>query len=375
MASLYTLHGWHLSYYTGKVLAYLRYKGLPFRGPEVNAWTLMRHIPQRFGAAVMPVLVTPEGEWIQDSSDIIDRLEQRHPSPSIHPQDPVLRFASYLMEAWGDEWWVPIAMHSRWNYPENYPLFEHDAGTQLLPGWPAFMQRALVRRVANTLRGMLPAVGVRAAQNATLERWTLTLLDQLDTHFRAQPFLFGNAPALGDFGLVATMYGHLGRDPWPAREWIAPRPHLRAWIDRMVQPADQRPKVSAPVQWQMADTLKPVFTTVFAEFTTWVHQIDALNRQAAPGLTPGRFLRRVMDDVTISTAAGPIQRAATPFTVWMAQRALAVYHAMPAADQSRVRAWAQALGGEAFLALDLMPLQRRGLRVRPMVPTNGSERS
>lgn len=373
MAPSYTLHGWHLSYYTGKVLAYLRHKGIAFHGPEVNAWTLMHSIPQRFGAAVMPVLVTPEGEWIQDSSDIIDRLEQRHPSPPIHPQDPVLRFASYVMEAWGDEWWVPIAMHSRWNYPENYALFEQDAGTQLLPGWPAFVQRALVRHVANKLRAMLPVVGVREEQNATLERWTLAMLDVLEAHFRAQPFLFGNAPALGDFGLVATMYGHLGRDPWPAREWVAPRPHLRAWIDRMVQPAAQRPAAAAPPQWQMADTLSPVFQTLFAEFTPWVAQIDALNRQAATRLAPGRFLRRAMDEVTIPTAAGPIRRASTPFTVWMAQRALDNYRAMPVADQERVRAWAQLLGADTFLALDLMPLQRRGLRVRPLA--HGTERS
>ena len=125
------LYGWQLSYYTGKLRSYLRYKGIPFDEREVDLLTLVWRIKRKTGEVVMPVLVTPEGEWLQDTSAIIDRLELQQPQPAIAPAGPVQRFASSLLEAWGDEWWVPIAMHTRWSYAENYALFEREAGHSL----------------------------------------------------------------------------------------------------------------------------------------------------------------------------------------------------------------------------------------------------
>ena len=369
MQARYTLHGWHLSYYTGKVLCYLRYKGIPFDGPRASAWTLLRQIKKRFGAAVMPVLVTPQGEWIQDSGDIIAQLELRYPARSITADDAVVRFASALMEAWGDEWWVPVAMHSRWSYPENYALFERDAGPQLLPGFPKVLQNMAVAKVAKVLRAMLHNAGVRPAHNEVLEAWTRNMLDLLDAHFATQPYLFGQAPLLGDFGLVGTMYGHLGRDPWPAREWIAKRPHLRAWIDRMSQEQPEahgaQAALDAPV---IAPTLLPVFTAIFAEFTPYVAQTNAQVKAAIATATAtapeGRLLKRSLGDVRLPTSAGTLARKALPFAVWKVQGVLHSVADMSPADQARVRLWAAPLGGEAFLNLQLQALERSGLRVR-----------
>jgi glutathione S-transferase len=137
----------------------------------------------QFGAVVMPVLRTPQGAWVQDSSVIIDQLEATHPQRPVVPVSPVPRFAAYLLEAWCDEWWIPIAMHTRWSYPENYALFEREAGGHLLPGLPKTLQRRAVAYVADSLRGKLHAVGVRPEQFATMDRWTNTMLDQLDAHF------------------------------------------------------------------------------------------------------------------------------------------------------------------------------------------------
>lgn len=361
MQDRYTLHGWHLSYYTGKVLCYLRYKGIAFDGPRASAWTLLRQVKRRFGAPVMPVLVTPQGEWIQDSGDIIATMEQRYPARSVTPDDAVVRFASSLMEAWGDEWWVPVAMHSRWSYPENYALFERDAGPQLLPGFPKFLQNRAVAKVASGLRAMLHNAGVRPAQSAVLEAWTCNMLDLLDTHFATQPYLFGHAPLLGDFGLVGTMYGHLGRDPWPAREWVAKRPHLRAWINRMAQEWQESEPQVPPL---ISSTLLPVFTAIFTEFTPYIAQVNA-QVNAAIGNAPERtLLRRSLGDVNLPTSAGTLVRKALPFAVWKAQRVLDCFAAMSAQDQARVRAWAAPLGGEAFLNLQLQALERSGLRVR-----------
>ena len=373
MKDTYTLYGWHLSYFTGKALCYLRYKQVPFVLKPVNLYTLTQRIKRETGAVVMPVMVTPQGQWIQDSSVIIDHIEARFPAPPIIPVTPVQRFVAYLIEAWGDEWWVPIAMHTRWSYPENYALFEHDAGSALLPWLPGFMQRRAVHFVASKLRRMLPTVGVRREQFAVMDAWTAHMLDLLDLHFSQLPFLLGHRPTLADFGLVGTMYGHLGRDPWPARELIAKRVHLRAWIDRManpVPPAYETLDAALLPNDRIAATLLPVLRAICQEFLPLLEGINDQVNTALASLPAGKALPRSLNDVEVPMGDGRFRRAAVPYTLWMAQRALDVYHAMSPEAQREVQDFLRSLGGERLLALKIAPLQRQGLRVRPVSNTN-----
>src|SRR5688572_20142823 len=215
MGKPYILYAWHLSYFSGKTRCYLRYKDIPYVEKPIDLYTLTRRIRRKTGAAVMPVVVTPEGEWLQDTSVIIDRLEERFPEAPVVPETPVQRFAAYLMELWGDEWWIPIAMHTRWSYPENYALFEREGGDHLLPGFPRFLKNRAAAIAAGAMRSYKQNVGIVPEQFEVMEQWTHAMLELLDRHFAASPYLFGDKPSLGDFGLVGTMYGHLGRDPWP----------------------------------------------------------------------------------------------------------------------------------------------------------------
>jgi glutathione S-transferase len=362
----YILYGWHLSYFTGKVMCYLRYRQTPFVQKPVDMLTLLWRIKNKTGAAVMPVLVTPQGEWINDTSLIIDHIETQATVPSVHPSTPVQRFASYLMEAWGDEWWVPMAMHTRWTYPENFALFEREAGDALLPWWPRYAKKHAVKVVAKTLRGMLPAVGVRPDQLGLMDAWMVEMLDLLDRHFAEHRFLFGDRPMLGDFGLVGAMYGHLGRDPWPARELVAPRPHLRAWIQRMSEPEHaQRPAGSQGLlpHDQIAPTLLPVFQAITREFLPLLEGILAQVQTECSHWPDGKPLPRRLADVAVPMGQGQFKRAALPYSLWMAQRTLDVFREMNASDQAQVRQWLVELGGERLLALDLPRLIIHGVRV------------
>jgi glutathione S-transferase len=366
MKDTYTLYGWHLSYFTGKALCYLRHKRVPFVLKDVDMVTLMRRIKRKTGAVVMPVMVTPQGEWIQDSSVIIDHIEARFADHPVLPATPVQRFAASLLEAWGDEWWIPMAMHTRWSYAENYALFEHDAGRALLPFMPRFVQRLAVRKVATRLRGMLHSVGVRPEQFAVMDDWMAHTLDLLERHFSQHLFLLGERPTLADFGLVGSLYGHLGRDPWPARELVAPRLHLRAWIDRMAQPRDGTAGLGHLLaDDRIAPTLDPLLRALFAEFVPLLQGINEQVKALLPGLVPGRPVPRSLKDVEVPMGRARFRRAALPYTLWMAQRTLDLYRAMAPHEQLKVRDWLHDLGGEALLALDIPRLRRVGLRVIP----------
>jgi glutathione S-transferase len=365
MRKPYLLYAWHLSYFSGKTRCYLRYKGIPYIEKPINLYGMTMRIKKKTGAVVMPVVVTPEGEWIQDTSVISDRLEERFPEAPVIPDTPVQCFAAYLMELWGDEWWVPVAMHTRWNYPENYALFEREGGDHLLPGFPRFLKNRAVAKVAKLMRSHRPGVGFVPEQSAVMERWTHAMLDLLDAHFARLPYLFGDKPSLGDFGLVGSLYAHLGRDPWPKQHMVAPRRHLRAWIDRMAEPPNPRGGSFLPGD-EVPATLEPVFRIIFREFIPMLEGILAeLQRYLPTHPADGRPVPRGLGFIEFPMGDGRFRRVALPYTLWMAQRMLDVYRAMPAVEQVAVRSWLQSLGGERLLALDIPRLKRRALRVEP----------
>ena len=359
----FTLYGWHLSYFTGKARCYLKYKCIPFIEDPLNLYTLLVRNKRKTGVVVMPVLRTPEDEWLQDTSVIIDQLEKRFPLAPVIPETPLQRMIAYLLEAWGDEWWIPIAMHTRWSYPENYALWEKDTGPALLPCFPKFLQRQAAAYPAREMRSKLHTVGVRPEQAALMNTWTEHMLDLLEQHFSVQPYLLGGHPTLADFSLAGSMYGHLGRDPWPARELIAPRPQLRNWIERMTNPPADSANAPLLADDQIAETLLPIIHSIFAEFVPMLEAILREVNQLLPNYPAGKALPRGLDEIEMPMANGKFRRAALPYTLWMAQRVLDCYHDLPAAAQTSVGNWLREQGGGHLLELQLPRLRLTGLRV------------
>lgn len=359
----YTFYGWHLSYFSGKTRAYLNYKGIPFVDKAVDAYTLMKRIPAKTGATVMPVVVTPQGEWLQDTTHIVDVLEQRFPEKPVVPSTPRQRIAAELIEAWADEWWIPTAMHYRWSYPENYPLFRNDAGRGLLPWAPAPVRNRLADYAANKMRGYLDDVGVRAEQFEQLERWTESMLDALEKHFAEYDYLFGGAPTIADFALVGPMYGHLGRDPAPQRDLVQPRPHLQAWIQRVHD--GKAASGSLLADDAIPATLDAVFDSVFHEFLPMGMAIRDAIIDAQSTLPPSRKrLPRSLGRIEFPMAGKPFSRNAIPYIMWMLQRVQTHYRALPEGEQRVVQNWLDQHHASDALDANFGPhLIRKGLHV------------
>ena len=357
----YTQIGVPLSLYSGKTRAYLLHKHIPFVERGSNLWEFFVTLPRRTRAAAVPVVITPEGEWLQDTSCIIDALEQRFPERPVLPATPVLRFAAYLFELWGDEHWLPLAMHTRWSHAdESTPLFVHDAGDSFLPGFPRWFKNIFGGKHARLMVKYTGQFGVTPATRPLLDRFLKIQLDALDEHFAAHPFLFGARPSLGDYGMIAPLYAHLGRDPWSKRELIAPRRHLKAWIDRMFIP-----EAAAGGEFWASDdlpvTLTPMLRSIFDEMVPYLAACcDVVRRQPViPG--DAKSAPRFLTPVSYPMAGGTYTRPALSYVVWMTRRLLDAFAAMPSADQQRVRAWLAGAGGEAVLRLDPPKVKRIGL--------------
>ncbi|MEA3368311.1 MAG: glutathione S-transferase N-terminal domain-containing protein, partial [Planctomycetota bacterium] len=63
---------------------------------------------------LVPLVVTPDGEGIQDSTPIIERFEAKE--PALATGDGALDFISALLEEYGDEWGNKWMFHYRWRY-------------------------------------------------------------------------------------------------------------------------------------------------------------------------------------------------------------------------------------------------------------------
>ena len=114
--SNYRIFGSELSPYSVKVRSYFRYKALPHewipRSPASQA-----EFQKYAKLPLVPLVVTPEGEGVQDSTPIIERFEAGRHEPSVVPDDPALAFISALFEEYGDEWGNKWMFHYRWRYP------------------------------------------------------------------------------------------------------------------------------------------------------------------------------------------------------------------------------------------------------------------
>ncbi len=221
--------------YSGKLRSYLRKKVIPFRELNPSVRVYKNFIFPRTGVRYIPILQTPEDEVLQDTTVIIDFLEERFPHPSVYPRTPARKLAALLLELFGDEWMVNPAMHYRWSCPEqNQPFIYGEFGRMAFPLLPGFLQTFIGRKLGSRFSAMVPLLGVTERTRDALESWYEALLAELQTHFSAHDYLLGNAPCIGDFGMIAAMYAHLWRDPAPGSLMREKAPAVSDWVERMV---------------------------------------------------------------------------------------------------------------------------------------------
>jgi glutathione S-transferase len=365
MQNVPLLLGAQCSRYSARVRSYLIKKRIEYVERVPTIWTYDVTIARRFGDASVPVLITPEGEWIADSEIILDRLEARFPHEPILPPDPVHAFFATLADVWASEFWQQVDVATRWLGRTQYPWWYEELGEGMLFGLPKTVKNALVGSVARKIQAHLPRLGATAETRPLIWRWAQQNMDALDAHLAVHPYLLGERATRFDFGLIVPFYGHLARDPWSRDEFLLPRPHLHAWVWRMNQPylspeAPPLPAVGTP----LPATLQPIVRSMFDEFLPFVEGTLAELRRAEPKAVKGRRIERFLGVVSYPYAGATHARQALPFTLWLVQRALGLLGAMPPADAQRVRQWLTDSGGARLLELDIPRLEVSGLTVK-----------
>jgi glutathione S-transferase len=265
MPEMYRIFGNELSQYSVKVRSYFRYKQLPhewiIRNPTVeDEFQRYAKLP------LIPLVVTPEGRGMQDSTPIIEQFEALHPEPSVQPADPTLAFLSALIEEYADEWGNKPMFHYRWFYEPDQDSAGERLARSMMPG---LAEQDVANGVAMIKGRMIPRlsfVGSSAQTKDQIEGSFKNQLAILNRHLASRTYLFGARPALADFGLYAQLY-QCSTDPTPAALMRASAPHVVKWIQEMLGPRAEGEFES----WQtLAPTLMPLLREeVAAIFFPW----------------------------------------------------------------------------------------------------------
>ncbi len=330
MAAEYIHHGLMFSYYSAKTRAYMSYKRIPF--VETLDPANGKKYQETTGKGMIPVVETPTGEILQDTTDIIDRLEADFPSRPVMPDDPMLMLVTRIVEFILDELWIVTSMHSRWNDPvsKTFVMSEMSrviGGSNGLKGEEA---KKIGDAVAGQMQSYLPMLGVadpgRHAQiEALFESASTALNDAVGPH----RYAFGKRPSLIDFCLFTAYYAHQYRDAGKAQMFLKTKtPDLAYYLDAL------HAGHCAPDQGELE------LDDTFVEYLRVIGPIGAGFAQA---------LMKRTEDLAASSEPGPFEkslglvefdlngeysRGASTFNAWKLQRAMDCYEAAktPEAD-------------------------------------------
>jgi glutathione S-transferase len=347
MATDYIVYGGDHSLFTGKARAYMRYKDLNWVEQAATREVYRNIILPNIGAPIIPVLKTAQGEFIQDTTEIIDFLEARHPEVSIYPEGPVQRLVALLLEMYGDDWLIIPAMHYRWSVLEQQRDFIMlEFGKLSLPDASAEEQLAAGERTSSAFSGMVPALGITQETIPAIEATYLAFLDQLNRHFAEHDFLLGSRPSIGDFGFIGPLYAHLGRDPVPKALMQERAPNVYAWVERMNNPeplsGDFLPGDTIP------ETLLPILQTLCTDQLPDV--LDVIEKNSAwLKENPGGSIPRHLGMHSFTSGAATGERVISSYSQWMFQRPWLHYQTLSDVDRIAADALLELIGGRAAL--------------------------
>ncbi len=249
--------------YTRKMRAVLRYRRIPYQliyggSPEAKG------LPQP-KVHLLPTFFLPDEDGkevaVTDSTPLIRRFEAEFEGRSLIPEDPVLAFLDALLEDYGDEWLTKAMFHYRWYYDADVkkagailPLWQRiDVSDEELAPFSKMISERQIER--------LWVVGSNDTTAPVIEDSYRRFLRLFDAHLQQHPYLLGDRPGSGDFGVYGQLTQLALFDPTPAAVTYEEAPRVIAWVERMEDLSGVEPRA-----WigrdAIPETLKALLTEV-----------------------------------------------------------------------------------------------------------------
>ena len=376
MTDTYLLYGVPASYFTAKVRAYLRKQRLDFEERSSAHPDFGARIHPATQRIFLPVLEWPDGSIVQDSDDIIERLETEGAGRlSCHPPGPAQNVLSHLFNLFGSEGLVRLAMHFRWSYLDQQDAFIAAGfihGTA--PESPPDEAEAMARPMMNKLASYLEPLGVSDASIPAIEQAYDDLLAALQAHFTRHPCLFGAWPSLGDYALFGALSPHLGRDPVPSNRMKLRAEAVYRWTERVAAPNldipeypsyphtsflpdDYIPDTLLDIGRVGAGEMLPQFTDQIRAFNAWAARKTRARGQpvlAKPGQRSATRIETRYRGTAYATGV-PVYR------IYLIQKFQTAADALSATDRTRLETWLDRAGlSELLHVRPDYPVRREG---------------
>ncbi len=356
----YVLIGAEASQFSAKARACLRWKGLAFEDRAATPEVYRDIIEPRIGYAVIPVLLTPDGQIIQDSAEIIDHVDHALPGPSVHPQTPLQELVSLLLELYADEWLVIAGMHYRWTHNDAWMVAEF--GRVSAPHASAEEQASIGEVLAAPAREAASRFGVSEDTASGIEAHYEGFLADFSDHLRRHAFVLGGRPSLADFALFGVLGAVLYRDPESGAHMTRLAPLVISWIERMTTAKAGTGELLAGDEIPV--TLLPVLKRQISEqLPVLADSARALEAWSVAQPTGARLKRSLgTHEFTIGGRWG--QRNIFTFPLWRLQRVQDHFHALGAADRAAAERLLEAIGGLDIVKMRIpVRLARRDFRL------------
>ncbi len=251
----FRLVGLEPSPYTMKVDAFLRFKSIPYTWVSRNL-KAEKEYQAHAKVQLIPLLFFSNGDSMQDSTPILERLDAEYPNPPMHPDNKPLWFLSCLFEEFGDEWCNKLMFFQRWFYEADAKSTGKRLAAEVYGGnwWSGIAKPFIAHMMVRRMVPRLVYSGGNETNIPQLKQSFEALCEMLEAHFQTRSYLMGARPCFGDFGLWCNLY-QAWTDPTANAYLEANSPKLVDYIKRMRNP-------SVEGEFETLDALKPTLTPI-----------------------------------------------------------------------------------------------------------------
>ncbi len=361
MTDVHRLYAITHSLYSGRARAYLIKQGIPFQELSTGHESFKAEVLPKGKLPTIPTMVTPAGEVIRDGAAIIEHFEASNGRP-CQPAGPRQQIVSALFDVIGTDGLLRPAMHYRWNYPEENLEFIRYHFLHSQRDTPQREEKT--EAMMDRMRHAAMIFGVTDQTRNVVESLYLQYLDALNAHFEQYPYLLGWRPCIGDFGLIAPMYAHLGRDPHPARLMQQRATRVYRWVERMNRADQDVPEyfnagTDFLVDDEVPETLLAVLRVIAEDFVPeTLAAAEFINcwlaeNKPEDGTPAVDRLAMAIGSAEFSLRGETISALAQPHRFYLLQRVQAIYDALATDDQQAVTVMLDACDMSALLTIRL----------------------
>ena len=231
----------YASPYSYKVMTYMNYKGIPYKRMEAEMTAMAGEIRELVGQSIIPVILTPDEQVMQDSTPILQYFEKTYPEKPTIPEDNRLAFIMWLLEEFSDEYMPRVHMHTRWGNDQNNRTMGHRLARGFTYGNASMTPQSMGPVISKRQEGFNKHLGLSDESiKPNMDQQILDLLAILEEHFTHQQFLLGFKPSMADFALFGPLKIHLFNDPQSNEIMEIHGPRTCRWMDTISELGDTR---------------------------------------------------------------------------------------------------------------------------------------